>query len=91
YQQQLQEAISSLQAKLPEYLAQIETSDSPSRILKLSQFETQLTSIEQSLRSVIDYLNSASLAARIEHLEQAIATATADIFAIHRQLSNIGK
>ncbi|HBY78508.1 MAG TPA: hypothetical protein DEG47_16225 [Cyanobacteria bacterium UBA11148] len=91
YQQQFQQAISSLQTKLPEYLAQIETSDSPSKIIKIRQLEAQLTSIEQSLRSVIDYLNSASLAARVEHLEQAIATATADISAIHSQLSNIGK
>lgn len=86
-QQQLEDAIASLKTQIPDYLAQLESSELQSSALKIIQFKGRLTSLEESLHSVVQYLNSASLPARVERLEEEIASATADITWIHRQLS----
>ena len=89
--QQLQEAITAWQTQLPEYLAQIEVPNTPSNALKIGQIAVEIASLEQSLGSVVDYLNSASLAGRVEHLELAIANLSSDISAMQRQLANLSK
>ncbi|MBE9129858.1 MULTISPECIES: WD40 repeat domain-containing protein [unclassified Coleofasciculus] len=84
YSQQIQDAIASFQANLPEYLAQLEVPDSQSNILKFAQLQAQINSLEQSLRSVVDYLNSASLPTRVQDLEEAITNATAELARMQR-------
>lgn len=79
YQQQLKQALASLKAQLPDYLAQIENPASELGAVKIAQLEARILSVEQSLRNVVDYLNSASLPNHIEELEAAIAQVTADI------------
>ncbi|MEQ9552485.1 MAG: hypothetical protein RIM23_23090 [Coleofasciculus sp. G3-WIS-01] len=86
YQQQLNQALASLQAKLPDYLAQIENPASELGAIKIAQLQARIVSVEQSLRNVVDYLNSASLPHHIEQLEAAIAQLTADIDKIQYQI-----
>lgn len=86
YQQQLNQALASLQAKLPDYLAQIENPASELGAIKIAQLQARIVSVEQSLRNVVDYLNSASLPNHIEQLEAAIAQVTADIDKIQYQI-----
>lgn len=107
-EQKIKDAIASLQAQLPEYLAWIETPDQErsdsaaatedlaerSSTLQKSadrntiQLKARLASLEKSLSSIVQYLNSASLPARVERLEEAIASASEDIVQIYRQLPN---
>ena len=84
--QQLEDAIASLKTDLLEYLSQIESPDLQSSALKIVQFKGRLTNLEESFNSVVQYLNTASLPSRVERLEDVIATATAEIARIHRQL-----
>ncbi len=86
HQQQLQDAIATLKAQIPEYLAQLESPELQSSALQIIQFRGRLASLEQSLNSVVQYLNSASLLSRVDRLEEAIASATAEISRIYRQL-----
>ncbi|MEQ8542073.1 MAG: hypothetical protein RIB93_32025 [Coleofasciculus sp. D1-CHI-01] len=86
YQQQLKQALASLQAKLPDYLAQIENPASELGAIKIAQLQARIVSVEQSLRNVVDYLNSASLPNHIEQLEAAIAQITADLDKLHYQI-----
>jgi WD40 repeat protein len=92
YEQQLRQAIAqaivSLKAQLPQYLSQLDISDGESSNLNIIQLKGQLTTLEQSLSSVVQYLNSSSLPARVEHLENAIASVTAEITQLHRQPPN---
>jgi WD40 repeat protein len=88
HQQQLEQAIAALKAQIPEYLAQLETPELELSALKIIQFRGQLVSLEQSLYSIVHYLNSASLPSRVERLEEAIASASAEITWISRQLTN---
>ncbi len=109
--QQIKEAIASLQAQLPEYLAWIETpeqeaidsavateelAERSSALQKsadrnLIQLKARLASLEKSLSSIVQYLNSASLPTRVERLEEAIASASEDIVQIYHQLPNSRK
>jgi len=86
YQQQLKQALASLQAKLPDYLAQIENPASELGAIKIAQLQARIVSVEQSLRNVVDYLNSASLPNHIEQLEAAIAQVTADLDQLQYQI-----
>lgn len=86
YQQQLKQALASLQAKLPDYLAQIENPASELGAIKIAQLQARMVSVEQSLRNVVDYLNSASLPNHIEQLEAAIAQITADLDKLQYQI-----
>ncbi|MEQ9368161.1 MAG: WD40 repeat domain-containing protein [Coleofasciculus chthonoplastes F3-SA18-01] len=86
YQQQQKQALASLQAKLPDYLAQIENPASELGAIKIAQLQARIVSVEQSLRNVVDYLNSASLPNHIEQLEAAIAQVTADLDKLHYQI-----
>jgi hypothetical protein len=88
HEQQLQDAIASLKAQLPEYFSQLDAIDSQPSDTSINQLRTQYVSLEQSLSSVVQYLNSSSLLSRIEHLEKAIASATVQTPGIHRQLAN---
>lgn len=110
-EQQIKEAIASLQAQLPEYLSWIETpeqesidratasealADRSSGLQKNAdrntiQLKARLASLEKSLSSIVQYLNSASLPTRVERLEDAIASASEDIVQIYRQLPNSRK
>jgi WD40 repeat protein len=78
----------SLKAQIPEYLAQLESSELQSSALKIIQFNERLTSLEESLNSVVEYLNSTSLPSRVERLEDAIASATDEITWIEHQLAD---
>jgi hypothetical protein len=96
HEQQLKDAIAQLQAQLPGYLSQIEAADSHSSDLNIIQLKAQLASLEQSLSSVVQYLNSSSLPARVENLENAIgsrgsASATAELGPIHHPLPDVRK
>jgi hypothetical protein len=96
HEQQLKDAIAQLQAQLPGYLSQIEAADSHSSDLNIIQLKAQLASLEQSLSSVVQYLNSSSLPARVENLEKAIgsrgsASATAELGPIHHPLPDVRK
>jgi len=84
YQRQQKQALASLQAKLPDYLAEIENPASELGAIKIAQLQARIVSVEQSLRNVVDYLNSASLPNHIEQLETAIAQITADIDQFHK-------
>lgn len=86
YQQQQKQALASLQAKLPDYLAQIENPASELGAIKIAQLQARMVSVEQSLRNVVDYLNSASLPNHIEQLEAAIAQITANLDQLHHNL-----
>ncbi|MFP4414102.1 WD40 domain-containing protein [Coleofasciculus sp.] len=86
YQQQLKQALASLQAKLPDYLAQIENPASELGAIKIAKLQARIVSVEQSLRNVVDYLNSASLPNHIEQLEAAIAQITADLDKLQYQI-----
>ena len=88
HEQQLQDAIASLKAQLPEYFSPLDAIDSQPSDSSINQLRTQYVSLEQSLSSVVQYLNSSSLLERVEHLEKAIASATARTPGIHRQLAN---
>lgn len=55
------------------------------------QLKARLASLEKSLSSIVQYLNSASLPTRVERLEEAIASASEDIVQIYRQLPNSRK
>lgn len=88
HEQQLEKAIASLKAQIPEYLAQIESSELDSSALKIIQFKGQLTSLEESLNSIVQYLNSASLPSRVERLEEVIASTTAELHWLERQLTD---
>jgi WD40 repeat protein len=88
YEQQLEKAIASLKAQIPEYLAQIESSELDSSALKIIQFKGQLTGLEESLNSIVQYLNSASLPSRVERLEEVIASTTAELHWLERQLTD---
>lgn len=90
-EQQLNEAISSLQDKLPEYLSQIESSDSEPSHLNVAQLKAQLGSLEESLSSIVQYLNSSSLPTRVERLEKAITSVTTDITQIRHQQTDARK
>jgi|GEM_PF-6518391 len=90
-EQQLNEAISSLQDKLPEYLSRIESSDSEPSHLNVAQLKAQLGSLEESLRSIVQYLNSSSLLTRVERLEKAITSVTTDITQIRHQQTDARK
>jgi WD40 repeat protein len=90
HEQQLEKAIASLKAQIPEYLAQIESSELDSSALKIIQFKGRLTGLEESLNSIVQYLNSASLPSRVERLEEAIASATAELHWLERQLTTSG-
>jgi WD40 repeat protein len=90
-EQQLEEAIASLQAKLPEYFSQIEASHPYSSAGNIIQLDGQLASLEQCLSSVVQYLNSASLPERVEQLEKAIASLSAQIAQIQCQLADTKK
>ncbi len=107
----IREAIASLQAQLPEYLAWIETpepdpsdrtmasqslTERSSALQKsadrnLIQLKARIASLEKTLSSIVQYLNSASLPTRVERLEDAIASASEDIVQIYRQLPNSRK
>ena len=96
HEQQLKDAIAQLQAQLPGYLSQIEAADSHSSDLNIIQLKAQLASLEQSLSSVVQYLNSSSLPARVENLEKAqgsrgSASATAELGPIHHPLPDVRK
>lgn len=58
-------------ADLPnQHLSDMTQSESP----EVTQLKAQIVSLEQSLSSVVQYLNNSSLTARVEQLEKAIAT-----------------
>ncbi|HEY9614739.1 hypothetical protein [Allocoleopsis sp.] len=88
HEQQLEKAIASLKAQIPEYLAQIESSELDSSALKIIQFKGQLAGLEESLNSIVQYLNSASLPSRVERLEEVIASTTAELHWMERQLTD---
>jgi WD40 repeat protein len=88
HEQQLEKAIASLKAQIPEYLAQIESSELDSSALKIIQFKGRLTGLEESLNSIVQYLNSASLPSRVERLEEVIASTTAELHWMERQLTD---
>lgn len=83
--QQIQAAITSLQAQLPSNLSQIDVTNQEPNNYNLSKLKNQITSLEESLNNVVQYLNSASLPTRIEQLEQVIAQTTLEIAQIHHQ------
>lgn len=89
--QQIQAAIASIQSELPSYLSQTNVNDPEPKNDKIIQLKTQLTSLEESIKNVVKYLNNASLPTRIERLEQAISQTTTEIHQIHRQPSGAWK
>ena len=74
--------------KQPGHLIETEVTELEPSTLDNSQIQAQISSLEKSLSSVVQYLKSSSLPARVKHLEDAIATATAEITRINRQLPN---
>lgn len=87
-EQQIQAAITALKTQFSSYFSQLEgTTPKPSND-NLSKLKTQITSLQESLNSVVQYLNGASLPTRIERLEQVIAQTTTEIAQIDRQPSD---
>lgn len=86
-EQQIQVVFNSLQAQLPNYLSQLEvTAQEPSNY-NLVKLKNQITSLEASLKNVVQDINGASLPTRIECLERVIAQINTENAQTNRQQS----
>lgn len=70
------------------YLVQMAIPNAQSRDENIADMNTQLASLEQSLNQVVQFINGSPLPAKVEHLENAIATATTQLTQIQHQLTN---
>lgn len=90
-EQQMEEAVAALEAKLKSYLTPEEFIKPQPGNLELGQLQAKLTSLEESLSSVVKYLKGSSLTARIDHLEQVITSTRAEIARINHQFPETGR